>query len=634
VCGIIGILSSLASRVTLSREAFARARDLLTHRGPDASGLWDAGHILLGHRRLAVIDPTPSGAQPMHVVDALGRTAGVLVYNGELYNDADVRTHLHARGVRVHSPSDTATLAHALAEFGAGAPRLLRGMYALAYADLTRAQALLMRDPLGVKPLYYARLAQPSGHPCIAFASELVALAELAREITGVGPAPDWVVASAYLTTIRTTLGERTLFDGLRTLLPGETLSVDLRDPDLPIERRSWWDMPRRHIRGATLEHSAALLAASLRESVRLHVRSDVPVCVLLSGGLDSSVVGALAAPLLDAPRSFCAGARDDDHATPADDFAFAREASAFLTTRHREAPLAREDFASLWPDMVNRLGLPLSTPNETAIYHVARTLRSDACVVTLSGEGADELLAGYDRALDAATAFVRAHETGEAQGLTPGEFELVQASWVSLADKPAILRPDALAHSEHDEPLLAWYRDAFERVRTEVDDDDPLQAHLRWQRRVNLLGLLQRLDTATMLAGVEGRTPFADAEVALLCESLPLRAKFGVRHSDSHPAAHPASRVEQPRTKLALRRAFADHLPPAILSRPKASFPLPFERWMGSVPGALSALDSAFAREAFTPEAIAAIRQDPQRLWTIAWPMLNLAMWGRRWWG
>jgi asparagine synthase (glutamine-hydrolysing) len=194
------------------------------------------------------------------------------------------------------------------------------------------------------------------------------------------------------------------------------------------------------------------------------------------------------------------------------------------------------------------------------------------------------------------------------------GAFRLHEAAWTPLSAKAAILNDPVLRASGRDIELVRTYREEFERCGGGAD----LDSHLRFMRRVNLAGLLQRLDTATMLESVEGRTPFADAHIAALAQSLPMREKYDT-------AATPPG-------KRCLREAFAAVLPPEVLARPKASFPLPFEAWIADNAGVLRT--STFAAEVFTPAAIETVMVRPAELWRLAWPMLNIAMWGESLWG
>jgi asparagine synthase (glutamine-hydrolysing) len=577
-------------------------RDTMAARGPDGHGLWSCDWATLAHRRLAVVDLSPDAAQPMLSPDGLH----ALVYNGELYNDADLRRELAAAGAVFRTRCDTETVLRALMHAGAGALPQMRGMYALGWLDQSRRTLLLARDPLGIKPLYYAVV---DGGRELVFASDIRAI--LAHPL--VPARPDPVAVSAYLTTIRTVMGERTLFSGVRMLRPGHGLEIDASAQDLRIRR---FDQP---IKGQGCEDLDPQIAAerirrAVTDSVRRHLRSDVPVCALLSGGLDSTVIASLLAADLGPIRTYCSGAEGPTGL--GEDFDFARLVAGRIGSAHTDVPISRERFAQRWGEMVAELGVPLSTPNEVAIADVCARLRADGNIVALSGEGADELFAGYAGPMAQAAAY----ESSPLQGrVHPGEFQLNANAWVLPALKPSLLSQAALRATESDAALVEYYRDEFDRTRE--FQGEPLQAHLLFQRRINLAGLLQRLDTASMLASVEGRTPFADRVVCALAESLPMAMKYT-----------PASADHAARTKTILRLAFADMVPAEVIRRPKASFPLPFQEWVADSVRPLR--DSAFARELFSPAAIDQIASNPAQLWNLAWPAINLAMWGQRWWG
>jgi asparagine synthase (glutamine-hydrolysing) len=597
VCGLFGIARPVGNPVTLDDRTLESLRDTLTHRGPDGAGLWRKGNVALAHRRLAVIDPTPAGAQPMLTPD--GRFA--LVYNGEIYNDGECRRDLERAGVHFRTACDTETVLWALAEWGVDALRRLRGMFALAFLDVERQNLILARDPLGIKPLYWWRSAH-DGCNELVFASETAAI--LAHP--AVEARPDPVVISSYLTTIRLVLGERTLFSGIRTLRPGQVLTFDLTG-DLSGETNAPLPTPEPQTTGDAVD----AVRDAVTDSVRRHLRADVPTCCLLSGGLDSTIIATIAHPLVDDLTTFCSGAATSGE----DDLAVARRVAAQMGLRHIEHAITRERFARRWTEMVEARGEPLSTPNEIAINAIARTLADDGKVVTVSGEGADELFGGYAIPMASAASFVR--NGGDRHGL----FQLISNAWVPLEQKRNVLREAHIDACAGDEPLIRFYEEEFDALLD--GHEDPIQGHLRFHRRVNLAGLLQRLDTATMLESVEGRTPLADAEIAALAESLPIDLKFRTSVSED-PA-----RTE---TKIILRRAFADAIPDEVLRRPKASFPLPFQDWVADSTGVLRA--SAFARDLFQPETIDAVCADPKAHWQYAWPMINLAIWGRRWWG
>lgn len=597
MCGVLGVFG-LGSPVRLDDRTAARMRDTMTHRGPDSDGLWRCPWAVLAHRRLGVIAPGPEGDQPMVTYD--GRFA--LVYNGELYNDAELRRDLEHAGVRFKTRCDTETVLWALATWGPAGVARLRGMFALGFVDTLTRQVILARDPLGIKPLYAARVVTDDG-PAVVFASEPPAI--LAHPAMTVQP--DWVTVSAYLTTIRPTLGRRTLFAGLETLLPGETRVYDAAGAGGPRVVDAW----------DAADPSTSLASdtgAVIAEAVRSHLRTDVPMCALLSGGLDSSVLTALAQPdLTQRLRTYCAGARTGQ---PDDDFTHARIMAERLGTVHTEVGVDESIFAAGWSEIIHRTGLPVSTPNEVAIFEVAKALRADGHVVALSGEGADELFGGYAPPMMQAAAHVAA--LGGRPDDEGGLFHLLSNAWISPRAKQSVLTEGVFALAEGDAILAEEYRRTFTDLAATGPNDSPLQPHLRFHRRMNLPNLLRRLDSTTMLASVEGRTPFADIRVARFAESLAMRDKF----TPGEPA----------RTKIALRDAFQTLLPASVVDRPKASFPLPFQGWLGTRAAGLG--DSAFASEVFTPNTVRRVTEDTAGAWATAWPVLNIAAWGHRWWG
>ncbi len=601
MCGIAGAIAGHGSLPVPGVPGVEAMRDRLAHRGPDEHGLWDGGQVVLGHRRLTVVAPGPQGRQPMF--DPAGR--GALVYNGELYNDAELRAELASLGWSFRGASDAETLLASLIQWGTAALPRLRGMFAFAFCDRTRARMLLARDPLGIKPLYYWSGVH-AGSAQFAFASEIPALL-----LHPLAPCrPDLGGINAYLTTIRTTLGERTLFEGVRAVQPAQAIDLDLSDPGLQATRLDYFPAAEREALGAipASQDPAAQTREVVADSLRRHLHADVPVCCLLSGGLDSSILTLLASPLVPDLRTYCSGGRGGHGAD--DDFTHARLVAEKLGTRHAEVPISRELFAQRWEDMIERQGLPLSTPNEVAINEVARRLRGDGNVVAISGEGADELFAGYDAPLLAAQKYL---STG---GSDPAAFAVDDAAWIPPRAKPAVLR-DARWAGDADDALIEWYR---QQLSAQGLGTDRLAAHQKLLRRINLPGLLQRLDTATMLEGVEGRTPLADIRVAALAESLPLEERFLI-----DAAGHV-------RTKDVLRRAFGADLTGEVLARRKASFPIPFQDWIADRAGEL--LRSRFARDLFGDGAIHAATANARDCWRFAWPMLNVAMWSRRWWG
>jgi len=583
-------------------------RDRLGHRGPDGSAMVLDGNIGLAHTRLAIIDPTDAGRQPMATAD--GRFT--LVYNGELYNDAELRRDLGDE--RFESACDAETVLRLLSREGAAGLDRMRGMFALAFFDRDEQKLLLGRDGLGIKPVYYWR-GSVAGAAHLIFASEIPAI----LEHPAVPVRPDLATVSGYLTTIRTVQGDRTLFEGVRAVRPGEWIEFDLRSGDLR-ERRG--RVVHAGVSGPEAEDGERVREV-VTESVRRHMRADVPMCSLLSGGLDSTVIACIAAERTRGLATYCAG-------TPStagdDDLTVADLVAGEIGVRHTRVPISRALFLERWPEMVGRLGVPLSTPNEVAIYEVARGLRADGHKVALSGEGADEFFAGYDGPLTNVRRFLLEHPSATARDRAV--FELESNGWVGPSLKAGLLEPSLVEAMGGDEELIEWQTtemaECDERAASHGRSDDSrleqqIAGHLLLQQRVNLVGLLGRLDSSTMLASVEGRTPLADVVVGEMANGLAMSRRI-------------AWTAEGVRTKIALRDAFGGVVPRVAAERAKASFPLPFIDWldgMGSVLGG-----SGLLREVFAPGAVDAVSRSPGELWRLAWPMMNLALWDRCWWG
>jgi len=574
-------------------------RDTLAHRGPDGAGVWSAPGIFLGQRRLEVIAPGEAGRQPMASRD--GRW--VIVYNGELYNDPQLRAELAKLGQESDSPSDTATVCQVLSAWGPQGLRKLRGMFAVAAYDTVDERLILARDPLGIKPLCFA-LAQPTdgGGPELVIASEATALFEHPH----LAPRIDPLGLTAYLTTIRLSTEGRTLFDGVSMLPPGRVQEIDLRDSQLATTS---WDLP---IDGGSSDDLRALV----EESVSVHLRSDVPVCVLLSGGLDSTIIAATTHQHRLRLPTFGAGDERDD---PESDAAYAKRLAKQWNLPHRSIRMNQDRFVAGVRTLIARTGQPVSTPNETAIHTLGCAIRAGGCKVALTGEGADELFGGYHMPLQQAAEYL---DNG---GDDPAVAFLLANAWVSPQLMPQVLSPRLARVAEFAGWLVQAYRDAYQQEasrpgRALSPRDEAMRASVRLMRRTNLTGLLQRVDSALSQSGVEGRTPLADRVVAAFADELPLNQKF-----DLTLPPHEG-------TKIALRRAFDGVVPREILNRPKASFPLPFQGWLGPLFDDLR--NEPMIDEIFNRDAWDLVAQDPEANWAQAWPMVNIGLWARRWFG
>lgn len=634
MCGLLGIVARPGERASVSAEVAAVMRDRLAHRGPDDAGLVEHRNILFAHRRLSVIDPA-HGEQPMWSAD--GRH--LLIYNGELYNDAEIRRELARRHrIAFRTNCDSETLLAALATWGEAALPRLRGMFAFAFYDFVDDQMLAARDPLGIKPLYLAVI----GREVVVASQPGAILAHPAMTAE-----PDLPVCSAYLSTIRTTLGRRSMFRGIETVLPGESVAISFRRGSPQIERRAYWSEPMAPQGDLSLDDAATLVREAVIDSVQSHLRSDVPRCLLLSGGLDSAIIATICRDLgvHDILQTWCAA----DESDCGGDRGHAVRLAAHLGAAHHEVIIGEAEFRRAWLDLIALNRVPLSTPNETAIYAVAAALKPHA-TVALSGEGADELFGGYampllcgldaiharqmnawsEAAQQRYRAELRTQYGTEALGAEAEHF-LSANSWIHPARKAGLLTDGAATECAGDALLFKAIRSEFAAAESDLS---PEQRLLRVQRRLNLTGLLGRLDTSTMAASVEGRTPFADVRLAEVASSLPFSLKFKVPRASDGGWSSAARALERGgvETKRVLRAAFARDMPLEILQRPKASFPLPFQQWLGPVAARLASRSKVGSM--IRPEAVEALAADPSANWMALWPLCNLALWHEQQWG
>jgi asparagine synthase (glutamine-hydrolysing) len=633
MCGILGVVRRSATG-PVDGAAVERAAETLAERGPDGSGLLVREGVAFAHRRLAIRD-RDGGRQPLLSDD--GRC--VLTYNGEIYNDGPLRQSLAELGHVFRTRCDTETLLAAYRHWGTDCLARINGMFAFGVYDFDTRTLLLARDRCGVKPLYWCRLAGG-----VAFASTPAALLRLPE----VSARPHWPAVSHYLGTFRTTLGRHTLLDGIETLLPGEFLRFTTTD-DGRIEIGRYWDYPQTADEGITAAEARATIEHRLREAVRAQLVSDVPVGLFLSGGVDSSTIGCLTRDVGSGPlTAICGqGASGDEES---DDLRFARRSARHIGTEVQPETVTPAMYWRTWRQMVERLALPLSTPNDVLIHHMAKAAKRSVGVV-LGGEGADELFGGYAVAQWSAKDFLRTRMRtrtqtrigggrlfaeslrrcyGRTDFATAADHFLALNSLIPTAAKPHLLRLAAWSAAGEDEPM----RRCYNAVLDERPDERAVARYGRLLHRVNLEGLLTRLDHATMLAGLEARVPFTDHELVEAAYRLPDGCKLAVRGDEPAPflAAPELAARGSLRSKIVLRQVAGAMMPRALAERPKASFPTQIARWFADewADAIRSQLvGSSFLREAFRPEAIAELAASPAQAGMWLWPLVNLSLWG-----
>lgn len=561
MCGIAGIVSLGGSR-PIDGDRLLRMRETLVHRGPDGAGIYIDGPIGLAHRRLAIVDEA-GGHQPMS--DDSGRIR--VVFNGEIYNHAELRRELSQKGHHYRTRSDTESIIHAYLEWGDDLPARLEGMFGFALWDRERRRLLVARDRLGIKPLFFTRF---DGE--LLFGSEIKAI-----RAAGVPPALDVQVLAEFLAT-RHTSGGRTFYRDVERLPAGHVLTWS---PDDGLSIRRYWSLPSVATGPAVgFDEAASMVRHGLEGAVERHLMSDRPVGVLLSGGIDSSALAAIAARQMTTRlQTFSVGF----HEAEGDELGYAREVAEALGSEHHDVRVTADEFFAALPHLVSMQDEPMAFASGVPLYFVSRLAREQVKVV-LTGEGADELFLGYNRYR---VTFWNERIGRPYHALVPdlvrrqvrASIPLLPGRARRYAERSCLAMPAG---------PRAWFFDNFsvfsDRRLAELlapaaaPADDPHGFGLRCYAeaqggslermaavdlRTYLCELLAKQDRMSMAASIESRVPFLDDRlVARVC-------------------AMPGSyKLRGWTTKAVLRRAVAELLPERILTRRKMGFPVPLSRW------------------------------------------------------
>lgn len=566
MCGICGIALA-ADDATPSRPLIERMCGSLVHRGPDDQGIYLADGVGLGHRRLSIVDLV-GGHQPMPNEDE----RSWIVFNGEIYNHGELRRGLLSAGHRYRTASDTESILHLYEEGGPAAFSDLRGMFAFAIWDAAKQTLTLARDHSGIKPLYY--VTTPDGH--LLFASEVKALFASGC----LTPQLDPEVVPEYFATGHV-CGERTLLSGVKKLLPGHWLTWTRGN--LRINR--FWSLAeavQAEGQGES-QHDMTWVAAEFWrrfvEAVDLQLMSDVPLGAFLSGGLDSSLIVAAMVQLgVKRIETFSVGYADRD----ANELPFAHAVATKFKTNHHEVSLTAEEFLASVPRLTWQRDFPLTFEASIPLAAVAALAR-DHVKVVLTGEGADELFAGYGR-YPRALINLRWGRRLDSWLRGPAR-RLLRVGAASLGDgfvgsriRRSFLAQEGSAVGAYLEPfsefgelerskLLEPGSDPFERpgalLNSQLLEREPLEALLQLDQATYLEELLMKQDTMSMAASIESRVPFLDHTLRAWAARIPSRLKLRGWTG-----------------KALVRAAAAEHLPTNITHAKKRGFPVPTGRW------------------------------------------------------
>jgi asparagine synthase (glutamine-hydrolysing) len=626
MCGIAGIYQSPSKHslaVGRDEDALGRMLSSIIHRGPDDEGRLVDRELQFGMRRLSIID-LAEGHQP--IFDESGRYA--VVFNGEIYNYRELRSDLIARGHVFKTNSDTEVIVHLFEDHREGCLQYLRGMFGIAIWDNQRRELFIARDRLGIKPLYYTEVAGK-----FLFASEIKAL----LQHPDVTARPNLLGIADYL-SLKYTPAPQTMFEGIRSLPPGHYMSVG----DRGVLLHQYWDLPfatepELPIGNHSDSEYEDRLLELLKESIRLRLRSDVPFGAFLSGGLDSSTIVALMSQELSTPvNTFSVGFGGEGDP---DELPYANAVAEHFGCRHHTLRITADDFLKYAETVLWHLDQPIADQATVATFMVSKLAREHVKMV-LTGEGGDELFAGYARYQGErwspltrwlprfAGSAIRSC-SDRLPGLRRAKIAIGALTRSNEAERFAnwfpMLSDDAKHQliSSHHKHLNHGAAGIFAQTLKHCQAHDPLSRMLYADSKLWLPDyLLLRGDKLTMAHSLEARVPLLDHKLVEFASRLPSRLKLAGKQR-----------------KVLLRRVAAKLLPKSIIDRPKQGFPIPIERWLQKEAAPMMhdlLSDHAINRRSlFNASYIAKLKRDHLSGYadhSIAlWGLMSLEMWFRR---
>lgn len=552
MCGIAGAIYSDYAR-EMQESIVLKMRDVMQHRGPDDAGTYVEGPVALAHRRLSIVGLS-TGHQPMSTEDQ----SLYIVFNGEIYNYPNLKSEMQSLGYRFKTESDTEVILHLYSHYGKECVNYLNGMFAFAIWDQKNQHLFMARDRLGVKPFYYADTGES-----IVFASEIKSI----LEYPGFHRKCNKNAVYEYL-LFRAVSGQHTLFEGVKSLLPGHHMTV--HKGETRIEK--YWDPYQKPLDNSiTVVDAKDRLSNLLEDAVRIRLMSEVPLGTFCSGGIDSSLVTAIASQHIGEPvNTFSVGF----HEAEFDETYYARKVSKQYHTNHHELKLNAHEFVELLPGLIHLNDEPLNFSNSVHIYALSK-LAKEYVTVVLTGEGADELFMGYPRyqipriAESIKRVSLIARPLLNLASMVRNDHRLEKLSYYLKSDLDNIMllnsatsRLESVCRVMHKNiPSNLLYRNS---VLEATKNMDALLSRMSVQdQQTYLISILNRQDKMSMGASIEARVPFLDYRLAELANSLPAK-----------------TRIKGFNSKMLVKMVAEEYLPKEVIYRRKSGFGVPLAKW------------------------------------------------------
>jgi len=565
MCGILGVVNF--KHKNISEKRFKQALDLQEHRGPDNVGIYKKDNVVLGHRRLSIIDLSNHAKQPM--ISENGNW--VLIFNGEIYNYIELKEELVQLGYTFYTNSDSEVLLKSYIAWGKECLKKLIGMFSFAVYNRQENSLFIVRDRLGIKPLYYYR-----DNEKFVFSSEIKSILHLTdrRELN--------VRAVSSYMSYRYPILNDTFFVHIHALPPGHFMEVKHSDTVM----KEYWDFHDMYKKQAVDLGEAYYIDKTLEllnDSVKLRMRSDVEFGAFLSGGVDSSAITALMA-LHSTKRikTFTIGFEEEGF----NEFTYADLVAKRYNTEHYEIVLKGENYIENMEKLIGFKDAPLSVPNEVPLYLMSKELKKYITVV-LSGEGADEIFGGYGRIFRSPYDYERLQRGVKDHTFRDNflkkykkeRFSNELEHFLSLYPYTKYEEKAKFLTFGLDEAEKIFYR-TFETYFSKVENY--YNKIMYTFEKIHLPGLLHRVDTTTMATSVEARVPFVDHRVVEFAATIPVKYKLKWKKEAPIRLMSDAISEEYDIPKYILKKTFEKHLPKEVLYRKKMGFPVPLNRWFG----------------------------------------------------